>query len=36
MMEPTAAILRVEVTSTVKMEAVVSLETFVTLYKTAG
>jgi hypothetical protein len=36
MMEPTATILRVEVISTVKMEAVVSFETFVTIYNTAG
>jgi hypothetical protein len=31
-MEPTAAIFRVEVTSTLKMEAVVSFERFVTAY----
>jgi len=35
-MEHTAAIHRVEITTTVKMDAVVSLETFVTIYKTAG
>ena len=32
--EPTAAVLRVEVTSTVKMEVAVSFEIFVTIYKT--
>jgi hypothetical protein len=36
MMEATATILRVEVTSTVEIEAVVSFETFVTIYNTAG